>query len=220
MPIKQYMIPVPKMETPPHVPDNVVFWPETPERYVNDEKNRHHWTSKYVWDKVVPAVAKDYDIPFVRDDYAVHEYKTKLGDFSHHKFKTKHSITFTDIENGKTLHGTSDILRVKPNEPMWSDYHRLFRGAHRISTIINHDVHSGRVLLINGDSMTVPLIPILANYFDKIIALDNRSKFNKKIPNLINKMEITDYMAMFTTLGWINKGLPYLYMGPYVEEWL
>lgn len=162
-------------------------------------------------------LAKDYNLPINKEDYILIEKKTTLGDFSYHQYKTEQEFTFIDLENNITLNGNSNILRVKSNEPMWSDYHRLYRGAHRVSCIINHTCKNNRVLLINGDSMTVPIIPILANYYKKIICLDNRSKYDKKYPNLVNWNEITDYLCMFTTLGWIEKKLPQLYLKPYLE---
>lgn len=211
----QYMIPVPKLETPKHIPSDVVFLPK-PLRYSKDVKNEHHWTSKYVWEHIIPMLEKDYNFKVNYDDYIYVERKSELGDYSYH-LNTKNKFTFVDVENNITLSGDASVLRVKSNEQMWSDYHRLYRGAHRISYIINHSCDNKRVLLINGDSMTVPIIPIIANYFSKVICLDNRSKYDKKIPNLIKWNEITDYLCMFTTLGWLEKKLPQLYLYPYLK---
>lgn len=212
----QYMVPVPKLENPKTIPSDVLFL-EKPERYDNDAKNEHHWTSKYVWEKVLPMLAKTYKFEIKEDEYNFIERKTKLGDFSYH-LNTKNKFTFVDVENNVKLSGDATILRVRSDEPMWSDYHRLYRGAHRISYIINHTCKNKRVLLINGDSMTVPIIPIIANYFSKVICLDNRSKYDMKIPDLVNWNEITDYLCMFTTLGWLEKKLPYLYLHPYLKK--
>lgn len=213
---KQYMVPVPKMEIPTKRITDVILL-KKPERYVNDIKNEHHWTTNYVWNNVIPILAKDFKLKINESDFDLIKWNTKLGDFSYHSYKEKQNFTFVDLENNKTINGDNNILRVKPNEPMWSDYHRLYRGAHRVSYIVNNNCKNERILLINGDSMTVPIIPILANYFKKIICLDNRSKFDKKYPNLVNWDEITDYLCMFTTLGWIEKKLPQLYLHPYIK---
>lgn len=210
------MVPVPKMEIPAKKIEDVKLLSK-PERYYKDIKNEHHWTSTYVWKNIIPMLAKDFSLDIKEDDYNYIEWKTDLGDFSYHLYKEKQDLTFIDLENNKTLNGDTSILRVRKDEPMWSDYHRLYRGAHRVSCILNNSVKTDRVLLINGDSMTVPIIPILANYFKKIICLDNRSKYDKKYPNLINWDEITDYLCMFTTLGWIEKHLPQLYLKPYIR---
>lgn len=212
--LKEYIIPVPNLEKISNIKDVIIL--EKPERYDHDIKNKHHWTSKYVWEKIIPILEKDYNFQINKNEYKFIERKTLLGDFSYH-LNTKNKFTYVDIENNIKLTGDASILRVKSDEPMWSDYHRLYRGAHRISYIINHSCNNGRVLLINGDSMTVPVIPIIANYFSKVICLDNRSKFDKKIPNLINWNEITDYMAMFTTIGYTQKKLPSLYLHPYLK---
>lgn len=63
--------------------------------------------------------------------------------------------------------------------------------------------------------MSVPVIPLLAPHFDKIICLDARH--NKIIDNLIDWNAVTDVMCMFTTLGWFIKQLWYAYGMPYLN---
>ena len=56
-------------------------------------------------------------------------------------------------------------------------YHQLFRYSHECIKIENMCSKSNRILIISGDSHTVPLIPILSCYFKKVIVLDNRFNF-------------------------------------------
>lgn len=187
-----------------------------PLRYSRDVKNAHHWTTEYVWKNVIPKITSDLHLNFNPSDYNFITNKTVVGDYSHHDYKGPVNCTYTDHEANQTLTGGYDVIRMNSNEPCWSDYHRLYRGAHRVSSLQNHAINSDRCLLIVGDSMTVPIIPILYNYFRKVIVLDARS--NKVINNLIQWNEITDMLYCFTTHGWVVKKLWKAYLSPYLKR--
>ena len=217
-----YCISVPAME---HIPIQGIEMFEAsnrqyhiithPERYSQDKKNAHHWTTAYVWNTILPMIDSDFSIGI---DYSKYDFivnSTLLGDFSYHVYRDDAIYKFINYNTNITLDGSIDIVHMNSNEDSWSDYHRLYRGAHSISSIEHIDKTIGRQLLIIGDSMTVPVIPLLAPFFDKITCLDARC--NKVIDNLIEWKKITDVMCMFTTLGWFIKRLWYLYGMPYLE---
>ena len=212
----QYIIPVPAMEVVQQCPPNVAIWNEKPERYDFDGVNAHHWTSKYVWEKVIQPLSILMGITFNPDDFSKIDVVTERGDFSYHNYIKPINLTFTDHVKNITLTGDFSILRA-PNLPEYGTlYHQFYRGAHSISTIVNHSANNTRYLLVNGDSMTIPLIPLLAPYFNTIVMLDNRDK--PYVPNLINYSKITDYMAMFTTTNWIVNNRPYTSLQPYMRK--
>lgn len=217
MNFKQYMIPCPAMLIPTKTFEDVLLL-EQPEGYIKDPANAHHWTTSYVWKKIIPMIANDYNLSINPDDFELIEFKNDWGDLSYHKSKISKNFIYHDLENNITLNGNDEILRVSQTENAISDYHRLYRGAHKVTYIENLSIKTNRVLLINGDSMTIPIIPILANYFNKIICLDNRSKNDIKYENLVNWDEITDYMCMFCTDAWFPpKCFPQKYIHPYTD---
>ena len=54
-------------------------------------------------------------------------------------------------------------------------FHRLYKGGHRCSRIINETIDNDRKILISGDSFMIPLVPILACYFKEVVLMDNRT---------------------------------------------
>ena len=217
-----YCISVPAME---HIPDSgLKMFIEShrqyhiitdPERYSADNKNTHHWTTAYVWNKVLPLIDNDFSLGIEYSKYYKVDNKTELGDFSYHNYDDDIQYQFINYNTNVILNGNKDIIRMNANENAWSDYHRLYRGAHSISSIEHIHKTIGRQLVIIGDSMSVPIIPLLAPHFDKIICVDARD--NKKIDNLINWHTVTDVMCMFTTIAWFLKRSWYSYGMPYMQ---
>ena len=54
-------------------------------------------------------------------------------------------------------------------------YHMLYRCPHQCSMIKNFKCNNGRKLLLSCDSHSIPIIALLANYFEEIVVLDNRA---------------------------------------------
>lgn len=214
--IIQYIIPVPAMEIVQHCPPNVTVWNEKPERYEFDGVNAHHWTTKYVWEHVIQKIAMQLNIPFEPAHFVKTVVITDRGDFSYHNFSKQLQLTFTDHVKHTSIQGSFDILRAPNTSEYGTRYHQLYRAAHSISTITNHTCNNNKYLLVNGDSMTIPIIPLLVPYFSTIVMLDNRDK--PAIPNLIDFDKITDYVAMFTSTNWLVNNRPYTSIHPYLSK--
>lgn len=137
-----YCVSVPAME---HVPrGGVDMFDESrhnyhiitnPERYTNDKKNAHHWTTSYVWHNILPMLDADFSIGIDYNKYYLVVHKTNLGDFSYHKYTDDIDYKYINYNTNTILSGKQDIIRMTPDEQSWSDYHRLYRGAHSISSI-------------------------------------------------------------------------------------
>jgi len=63
------------------------------------------------------------------------------------------------------------VLRGKTE---WTEYHNLYRFAHHISRIDRAGRRSGFRTLLLTDSMSIPIIPVLAAYCDSVLVIDNR----------------------------------------------
>lgn len=217
-----YCISVPAME---HLPKGGVSMFEEskhkyhiitrPERYSTDKINAHHWTTSYVWNNILPMIDTDFSIGIDYKKYYLVDNNTDLGDFSYHDYYNSIDYKFINFNANTVLVGQQDIIRMNSNESAWSTYHRLYRGAHSISSIEHINKTIGRQLLIIGDSMTVPVIPLIAPYFDKIICLDARS--GKIFKKLFEWNKITDVMCMFTTIAWFENLSWYKYIMPYMH---
>jgi hypothetical protein len=80
------------------------------------------------------------------------------------------------------MEGGFEIIRdIDLNNPWhnWSFYHQLFRFAHRSGIVTNLTIDNNEKIVFNTDSMSVPVIPILANYYKEILVIDVRNSNRK-----------------------------------------
>ena len=168
------------------------------ERYQNFPKNNHHWTTSYVWKYAIPKIVEVLKIKnFNETDFKyvenIHLVNGEQKNLSYHKMIKHQSIQYEDFDTKTKKLGGLDILRDKQYKER-SYYHSLFIGNHRCCLLTNKTCISQRKLLLNTDSMSVPLIPILICYFNKILVLDNRTK--NKYKDIIMTFNPTDYLAL------------------------
>lgn len=166
--------------------------------YYNIEGNYHHYTTKYLFDTIMPLLSKKLNINFNKDDFELYEY----DEFSFHIPKNDFKIAAFSSNKDK-LFGNSFLLRdinksfLNTCPGTKTKYQTLFSFMHRCSDLINLETNSDRILLLNCDSMISPLIPILLKYFKEIIVLDNRTKVSYKC--LYETKKITDYLCILQT---------------------
>ena len=90
-----------------------------------------------------------------------------------------------------------------------------FLGGHKGPwRLIEGGFHTGRNALVVGDCFTIPLIPYLAPYYDRIISTDVRDNFysvylaGANISDYMEHFEVDDiYMVLTNNGGFINSGL-------------
>ena len=214
---KQYIVPEPKLESV--TPDRGTILLPRPTRYISDG-NTHHWTTTYVWENIIPRLSTDFNLPFKSSGFSIVANIVNGEDFSYHTPNIQDSGSFTlfNLLGRETVHFNSSALRSDATRcDVISPYHALFIGAHKTCVIKNDMVKNGRTLLLNCDSMAIPLVPVLTHYFEKIIHLDSRDHMDIKIPSLFEWAEITDYMALFTTMSWFVYSKPQRQLHPYVK---
>lgn len=174
--------------------------------------NWHHWTTKYVWNVFLPKLCKDLDIDFNPDDFIKIENKSENGlfDLSYHIPKIDTEVDYENITFNEKRHCKISELRYTHDEavtglPVITYYHRLYLGCHKTSEIINENSKTDRMLILNTDSMSIPLVPILTYYFRKIIVLDNRNKidYRKKLMEYI-KNKNTSLVQLMIDFNWKN----------------
>ena len=215
MKIRQYVITEPKMEQPPII-NNVVYIYQ-PERYT-DELNAHHWTTKWVYNNFIPKFSSEFNIPYNKSDFILTRNIVNGEDFSYFRYNHPYHIKYTQYDASgvptEWHYNTYSLTNQFNNQIL---YHDIFIGAHTTCSIENLSTSSTRCLLLNCDSMGIPVVPLLVPYFQKIIHLDSRNHMDMKIHSLINWEDITDYVALFTSVSWFVHNKPYRQLNPYIK---
>jgi hypothetical protein len=85
-------------------------------------------------------------------------------------------LSFDDIQNVTPHNDSEAYARYNDTSPMCSEYHRLYRGSHACSRVINEDIKEDTSIFISGDSMMIPLIPIFCYYYKEVVFMDNRDE--------------------------------------------
>lgn len=164
-----------------------------PETYSEWKRNKHHWTTSYVWNHVIPNIVKTFNIPFNEMDYEIVEnfIKNEYGTFnvSYHRYKKPQTIKFENLSTNEHKMLDMHTIKCSPNEyNECSEYHALFRGFHSVCKIENSTSLTDKTLIVNCDSMAIPIIPILIPFYRNILILDNRTKksFRDLIKSFMN----------------------------------
>lgn len=169
------------------------------DKYVAYKNNVHHWTTKYVWEKFIPILMNLLHINFNQNQFVKIPYIWNTCDFSYHNLQNaKFKIKMFD--NNKEEIGDHEILRNVNNCPFMvlSCYHSLFKLAHCSGTIMNlNDALLPRIV-VNCDSMAIPIIPILACFCKNMLVIDNRSGKTLNYMKMIIDFKPTHYIALFT----------------------
>ena len=137
--------------------------------------NKHHWTYDYVYKTMIPLICSDYNIPYRSNDFTKHEYFIHNSNLSYLQYAGDYTFSLTSYTSNEHATGHHDIF-ISPSSKV--TYHRVFRYAHQVARIDNKSLHNGKRLLLNCDSMSVPIIPILACYYQSILVLDNRTEMH------------------------------------------
>lgn len=147
--------------------------------YYNYDKNWHHLKTAFIWDTMIPNIIKYLNIDqFDKNNFKLIQNKISNDiDLSYHQHIKQTFFEFKNIDTNFIISGSSNnsILRINSNNDRQkcreingiSKYHDLYRGYHTNSLVKNLSNKFNRKLLIYGDSMTIPLIPILAYFLMK-----------------------------------------------------
>ncbi len=162
------------------------------EYYRGFEKNEHHITTESYYKLILPYLSLHmFTFKFNINDFKMVDYFTKDKRHNCSYLKPLKKMKFTMYINGKMVaeHGNFEsITRTKTkwddselykyyapgNIPADSEYHNLLRGSHACCRIINETVDNNLKLLVSGDSMMIPTIPIFASYYKEVVYMDNR----------------------------------------------
>ena len=170
--------------------------------YLSTSENFHHYTNGFLFNKVLPIISQLLHITFSQNEYVLHPYDTYYD--YHTPINDKRVTVYSSL--GNKLQGLSASVLRDPNKHYLpqcpgrkTPYQTLYTFTHRCSTILNLSTATNRVILINSDSMIIPLIPLLALYFKVTIVMDNRESKSYRFLYEPFQNKITDYLCVLQT---------------------
>lgn len=178
-----------------------------PDFYSNFKLNEHHWTTQWCWKNIIPVLYhRLFKKCFPENNFKLVEFKYQSFNLSYHEYINDNSFYFHDFTRNIELNGDQQILRdINENiiDSTATKYHRLFTGFHSIALIRNNIIESDDKLLLNCDSMSIPLIPIFANFFKEILVVDNRT--NISYSKLIKDFNATHYVCLMLSTSYYKQ---------------
>lgn len=178
------------------------------DQYIGWIGNEHHWTTKYVWNKFIPLLCSDLNIRVNPRDYTQVAFSHKNYDLTYHDISKNMDYELTDLDDNNVMYGGTEVMRdigEQSKIQRWTPYHQLFTLAHKCCIVKNKSIDADRTLVLNTDSMSVPVIPILANYFSCILVIDSRiSGKQYGFNEIIHKMNPTHQMNLFLDINCIR----------------
>lgn len=170
--------------------------------------NYHHLTTRFCWEFMLRDLVKILDIKdFNPLDFKPVNFSYKGNDLTFHEKKNDQSVfEFSSFTRGIKTAGSHFRcvrgLTTYVHDMVYTPYHQLFAGSHQFCLVKNSASANGRRLAVMSDSMSIPVIPILAYYFDSILYIDNRYPIHESIKNMtsytneISKFNATDFISI------------------------
>jgi hypothetical protein len=172
--------------------------------------NEHHWTIPCAFKKL-QEICKNENIILKTNNIELHKEIIASHCFETLRVISNDNFEYIDLEgnhfngNSSILYGTDIPLHGFTNGLSgYSKYHSQYIGTHLVSSVYNHSCKNGIKILIIGDSMIAPMIPILANNSEKVTLIDNRNNYDL---SSINKKEYNKFfiVSINTESDIINK---------------
>lgn len=168
------------------------------DKYINYKNNSHHWTTSYCWNVFIPLLTQDLNINFNKNSFIKIPFIWNTCDFSYHNMP---SMKFRIKIFGKNEEfGDHEIIRNTNNCPymILSCYHSLFKLSHCSGIITNANESLLPRVVVNCDSMAIPILPILACFCKNLLVIDNRTGKKLNYMKMIIDFKPTHYIALFT----------------------
>lgn len=150
--------------------------------------NDHHITSLSYYYIVLPFLDMHLHFGYNINDFNVMpDFQLDNGKvYTTSYLKPKEDLRFTLSIDGNTVSEDGGFDTLHNMETDWGDegpgavtkYHKLYRGTHQCSSITNP--RGKNSIIISGDSMFAPMVPVLACYFNNVTMLDNRTGISHK----------------------------------------
>ena len=160
------------------------------EAYMTYPLNQHHLTTKSHYDIILPLLAERIKtLPYNKDDFELVPFFAHDGKYDVSYLKPKKDFRFKIESKGRILDehcdfmGLTNINEIHPDNlalDIKTEYHRIYRASHCCSVVTNETIDNDNKIFISGDSMDIPLVPVLAFYYKEVVMMDNREGTSRK----------------------------------------
>ena len=159
--------------------------PDTHEVYKGSAMNKHHYTTKYHREHVIPALDRILSMGFLESDFRLVNHRVPddrdpelILDLDY--LRPVVDRRFRVIAFNYKMHYESGFDGLMASRRVagrtWSTpYHDLFCLPHVSSTVRNLSGGNGKKLLILGDSQMIPSLPVLCCCYNTVTYVDNRA---------------------------------------------
>lgn len=170
------------------------------------EKHSHHYTPKYCYSNILPIICKELNIDFDMDKfYEKKIYSEKYdNDIALELKNDKNIFIYKSLVDKKEIKGNHFSVVRNIKRKNYEPYHDLFRGSHTPCIIKNLTTKETRRLLLNCDSMLVPIVPVLCYFFKEIVHMDNRTT-DILYHDLLDSYYPSDYVCALITRNILRK---------------
>ena len=159
--------------------------------YLKDEANIHHFTTEYIFTHMYPYMCKLLKLSPLPQMFSTETTINNNCEYTRYIYKSSDKLKLFRIDTD--THSTETYYSICHGTGGYSEYHKLFIYAHLSSEIINEHSYTNRTLLLNTDSMAIPLIPLLIPYFKLIFVADRRENYSNK--KYIQTHKFTDVVS-------------------------
>lgn len=177
--------------------------------YLDYPQNEHHWTTEYACTQAAPLMLTTMGMNWSSSYFRKVDYHSQDGkhDLSYYTFDRQCIISCKSLFTGRELHGADmECLFGGAKSIPTTDYHQIFCGAHSCCVLDNQAALTNKVLILNTDSESIPLIRVLLAYYRTIYYMDNRTHTSLKHhlkPFWFSDPTQVDFAALMLDINWI-----------------
>lgn len=177
--------------------------------YNDYPQNEHHWTTKFACTQAAPLMLTTMGMRWSSEHFRRVDYHSQDGkhDLSYYTADKPCIISCKSLFTGNELHGADmECLFGGAQCIPTTDYHQIFRGAHSCSVLNNKSALTNRVLVLNTDSESIPLVRVLLMYYSTIYYMDNRTTTSLKKhiePLWFSDPTTVDFASLMLDINWI-----------------
>lgn len=160
-------------------------------------RNKHHFSPAFLQTQVLYRIERILGVN--HNDKNVKMVKANSSGVQTYYIDDGTIFEYQELGKSEKIVGSCmDVLRnCSSDKVIDSPYHDLFRGAHKCCLIKNLSAKEEKKLVLNCDSMIVPIVPFLAYHYSEILHLDNRS--NNSFWDIIKNFGGKEYLCALIT---------------------
>lgn len=177
--------------------------------YLGYKQNEHHWTTEFACTQAAPLMLTTAGMEWSSSHFRKVDYRSEDGkhDLSYYTFDRPCVISCKSLFTGREKHGADmECLFGGAMSVPTTAYHQIFCGAHTCCVLDNRESITDKVLILNTDSESIPLVRVLLAYYRTVYYMDNRTHVSLKHhirPFWFMDPKQVDFMSLMLDINWI-----------------